>query len=291
VEALRLGAYDYILKPFEHFDLVMRTIRRALEKQSLARQVGRQHAELEAAYGKLRSLEQMKVDLVDMIAHDLRLPLFSLMGCLEHLQLYTRLEGAGARMLALAQQAGGQMTGLITEMLDISKLEESKMPLVRKPTALAPLIRASLAQLDDLATKSGVTLEAELPPDLPPVPLDETLIRRVLLNLLSNSLKFTPEGGRITVRAAVTPDTDELVVEVEDTGIGFESEYQLKIFDKFEQADSRQRGQWLGIGLGLTFCKLAVETHGGRIEARSSLGEGATFRFTLPLKPAAQPTP
>lgn len=289
VEALRLGAYDYILKPFDHLDLVIKTIRRALEKQYLSREVARQTQELQAAYAQLQVLEKMKADLINMVVHDLRLPLFSLMGCLEYVQQNAHLTGQEARILSVAQQAGQQMTGLITEMLDISKLEEGKMPIVRAETDLQELIARALEQVEALAAKSGVTLGVEFPSQVPPVSVDKAVIGRVLLNLLSNALKFTPEGGRITVRGAVTGGTDELRIEVEDTGIGFEPDYQLKVFDKFEQAESRQQGQWLGIGLGLTFCKLAVEAHGGHIWAQSAPGQGSTFRFSLPLKPVAHP--
>lgn len=289
VEALRLGAYDYILKPFDHLDLVIKTIRRALEKQQLSREVTRQTRELQAAYAQLQVLEKMKGDLINMVVHDLRLPLFSLMGCLEYVQQNAHLTGQEARILSVAQQAGQQMTGLITEMLDISKLEEGRMPIVQAETDLQELIARTLAQVEALAAKNGVTLGVEFPARVPPVSVDQAVIGRVLLNLLSNALKFTPEGGRITVRGAVTGGTDELQIEVEDTGIGFEPDYQLKVFDKFEQAESRQQGQWLGIGLGLTFCKLAVEAHGGRIWAQSAPGQGSTFRFSLPLKPVAHP--
>ena len=285
IEALRLGAYDYILKPFDHFDVVMRALHRALEKQRLGREVRRQHDELQGAHAQLQELERMKADLVDMVAHDLRLPLFSLMGCIEHVQTLGGLSGVPARMLALAQQAGRQMTAMITEMLDVSKLEENKMPLVLRPVVVGELISGCVTQLEAVAARQQVAMQVEAPADLPAMLLDEVLIRRVLLNLLANALKFTPEGGRITVRAAVTPDTDDLAVEVEDTGMGFDPDFQQKVFDKFEQADSRQRGEWLGIGLGLTFCKLAVEAHGGRIEARSTPGQGSTFRFTLPRRP------
>ena len=287
VEALRLGAYDYILKPFEHVDLVLRTIRRALEKQALRREVARQQGELQAAYERLRALEALRTDLTNMVVHDLRLPLFALMGCLEHLEQAGGLEATAARMVALARKAGQQMIDQITEMLDIAKLEEGRLPLARAATGIGPLIASCLEQVAGLAVQNGVALSQDASASLPPVPLDAAVIRRVLLNLLTNALKFTPEGGRVAVRAAA--DREALRVEVADTGMGFESALAGRIFDKFTQAEGRQRGFWLGIGLGLTFCKLAVEAHGGRIEARSAPGRGSTFSFDLPLAPAPSP--
>jgi len=145
-----------------------------------------------------------------------------------------------------------------------------------------------LKQVTRLDLGEAHRIGRSLSPDLPPVQVDRDLFTRVLINLLGNALKFTPADGSITVGARLEapsdPDRNPVVVFfVKDTGEGIPKEDLGKIFDKFAQAESRKAGRKNSTGLGLTFCKLAVEAHGGRIWAESEPGKGSTFYFTIPL--------
>jgi len=127
-------------------------------------------------------------------------------------------------------------------------------------------------------------LETAAPPDLPPVPADREIFRRIVINLVGNAAALSPEGGKISVSAAKSEGDEALVVSVQDEGPGIPKEYQERIFDKFFQAGSRQQSYGkISVGLGLTFCKLAVEAHGGSIWVESEPGHGARFSFSLPL--------
>jgi len=143
------------------------------------------------------------------------------------------------------------------------------------------MIRATLATIKPQSASRTVTFEA--PESSPSVTADVGLIRRVLQNLLSNALKHTPAGGN--VRVVVIPSPGEVRVEVIDSGPGIESRYHQQIFEKFSQLEDGNNN--MGTGLGLTFCKLAVEAHGGRIGVESEVGKGSTFWWALPLLDAA----
>ena len=127
-------------------------------------------------------------------------------------------------------------------------------------------------------------LETAAPADLPLVPADREIFRRIVINLVGNAAAISPEGGKISVSAAKSEGDEALVVSVQDEGPGIPKEYQERIFDKFFQAGSRQQSQGqISVGLGLTFCRLAVEAHGGSIWVESEPGHGARFSFSLPL--------
>ena len=129
------------------------------------------------------------------------------------------------------------------------------------------------------AEGKGIGLQIDIPPRLPMVNLDVDMIRRVIINLMDNSIKYTPEGGQVTVSARSNPT--EVVVSVRDTGPGIPSDQHTRIFAKF--ARLQREASPKGIGLGLTFCKLAIEAHGGKIWVESQVGQGSTFSFRLPL--------
>jgi signal transduction histidine kinase len=160
------------------------------------------------------------------------------------------------------------------------------MPLERAPAPLAPLVRTAMARLSLLAADRGVIVQSDLPDDLPLVEIDNEKISRVLINVLDNALKFTPPGEKVTIGATCEDaETGNIVLcSVSDTGPGIAEELHEKIFDRFAQVPAKtgDRGQ-RGSGLGLAFCKLAVEAHGGRIWVNSEPGHGSTFNFTLPV--------
>lgn len=240
-------------------------------------------AERDQTIARLRELEQLRDNLVHMIVHDLRSPLFGISG---HLQLM-RMDAAsklGQQELANLDQALNQ-TGVLVEMinalLDVNRLEVGEMPLELTPCDMTALVREALASLGRIPDQCPVAYDAPAEPLA--VSCDGAVIRRVIANLVGNAVKFTPTHG--VVRVAAVADGAQIRVTVADSGPGIPPEYHEKIFQKFGQVEARNAGKMASTGLGLTFCKLAVETHGGRIGLESDVGKGSTFWFTVPIAP------
>jgi signal transduction histidine kinase len=185
-------------------------------------------------------------------------------------------------MVRMAIEGGQTLLGMITDLLDMDKMESGSLQLDYSGVSAVELVSRAIGQIARLAESSGLTVVQQIAPDLPPFQGDEDKLRRTLVNLLGNAIKFTPAGGTVTV-AARQDNRGSLVFSVSDTGEGIPPEAFETIFEKFGQVDSRQRGRKLSTGLGLAFCKLAVEAHGGGIKVESVPGEGSTFSFTIPL--------
>ena len=176
---------------------------------------------------------------------------------------------------------------MVDRILEIDRLERRQFPLTWRcaPVEMAPLIEAVVEQQGLLASAKGLRLESDVPDGLPPAWADAELVGRVLQNLVDNAVKFTPPGGaiRIAVRTSESEGRPGLRVSVSDTGPGIPEEIRDRLFQKFVRGKHMERGS----GLGLAFCKLAVEAQGGRIEVQSAPGGGATLTFTLGLAAAA----
>jgi signal transduction histidine kinase len=179
-------------------------------------------------------------------------------------------------MVLLAKKGSLKLLEMVNALLDVSRLEGGAMPLERVPVSVHELVSEVLEMEQPLALPGNLHLLNEVPPDLPEAVVDRSIVSRVLQNLVGNAIKFTPAGGHIRVRAEVSPG--ELQIAVADDGKGLPDDVRTRLFEKV--ATGRQEGT--GTGLGLRFCRLAVEAHGGRIWVESSPA-GATFKFTLPL--------
>ena len=232
--------------------------------------------------------ERLRHDLTNMIVHDLRSPLSSVMASIELMQkgVAGELAKTQRNVMNIAYSSATQMLTMINALLDVSRLEAGRMPVNLRASAAQPLIERAVASLSSLADEQSVQMKCAVANDLPAVLVDGELIVRVLQNLLGNALKFSGHGSAITIRAYPTPPTGQaapsVTCAVADQGIGIAPQDQEKIFAKFSQIGER-RG---GTGLGLTFCKLVVEAHGGRIWVESAREVGSTFFFTLPTAPA-----
>jgi len=237
--------------------------------------------ELHESYTQLRKLESLRDSLTHMIVHDMRTPVTSMYGYLQTLQAHEAdtLTDEGREYLAIVMSETQNLIEMISSLLDVSKMEHGEMQLDVSDFDLVGAVREVLARLEPLREQRTITLDV---PDAPVrVCADAHLISRVIQNLLSNALKFTREDGRIGVR--VEPGEREVRVCVSDDGPGVPEEYRERIFEKFGQVESRAKQQKYSTGLGLTFCKLAVESHGGRIGLDSEIDKGSTFWFTLPV--------
>lgn len=251
-----------------------------------------------------KEAERLRQDLTSMIVHDLRSPLTSIMTSIDMIfkGIIGEVNPRQSEVLAIAFESAEHLLSMVNLMLDISRLEGGRMPLDRRPLLLDQVVQRAIERLAPIARNKQIQIEVDLPPHLSPVYADSDLSLRVMQNLLDNALKFSPRGGCITIQAVgpeTPPDPNEealmvsasndstatlypgrmVTIAVRDYGPGIAQADQEKIFAKFGQAGKWRRD---GTGLGLTFCKLAVEAHGGRIWVESELGEGSTFAFNLP---------
>ena len=232
-----------------------------------------------------RALERLREELVHMVVHDLRSPVGTLRNSLILLQdaLEGRLpQGDPNQLLEIAHRATGRMASMISTLLDIHRLESGATFLAKQPTDVRAFIQDALEQMGFLAHRKGVRVHAPLPPYPLTLWADPDLLTRVVVNLLDNAIKFTPRHGEVTVMVEEQPDG--VVVRVRDSGPGIPAVYHRRIFDKFARLRTSDQEAIPGSGLGLAFCKLAVEAHGGRIWVESQPGQGATFSFFLPGK-------
>jgi len=228
-----------------------------------------------------KSAERMKQEVVAMITHDLRTPLSTIRNFLEMLgsDMYGELTDKGEKMLALADRNSARMLSLINDLLDVEKIKAGMMELSLADTDVFPLMEGCAQSVATLAEPAGIKIEVA-PSDII-VRVDEDRISRVITNLLSNSIKFSPSGSTITLTANVKDRFAQIAVK--DEGRGIPEELLPTIFDRFTQVmDSDSRGKG-GSGLGLAICKALVELHGGKIWVESPSGQGTTFTFTVPL--------
>ncbi len=228
-----------------------------------------------------RMAEQLRDTMVHTLVHDLRNPLGAIYAALGLLTESSSaiLNDEHKTVIEIATHNVQKMLTLINNILDVNKAESSQLVLHPAPFQLHDLIADTLSGLAPMAQKKKLYLLDESLTPLPTAWGDTQLIGRVLQNLIDNAIKFTPEGGTVRILAAYAPAENKLRVSVSDTGPGIPPELQPRLFQKFVTGKTAGRG----FGLGLAFCKLVVEAHGGTIEAQSSADQGTTISFTLPV--------
>jgi len=228
-----------------------------------------------------KRLETLRDDLLAMLYHDLRSPLANISMSLGLLQ--QNCDGdENQKLIAMAKRSTDRLSRLTINMLDLRRLEAGQMPLQTQGVPPEDIIREALEVVLPHSQQRKHTLETDIPPSLPPVRADRDVIRRVLINLLENAIKYTPAGGHIRVGAA---QEDRAVrFWVNDNGPGIPEAEQRHIFQKY----ARVHQQGTGLGLGLAFARMAVQAHGGTIGLESTPGEGSTFFFTLPTDTPAE---
>jgi two-component system, cell cycle sensor histidine kinase PleC len=178
------------------------------------------------------------------------------------------------------------LTGVLDEILDYAKYEANEIKLHKQPLDVAAELRGAVNLLAGTADQAGVALRYDVAPNLPLLYADRVRLRQILLNLLSNALKFTPAGGTVTVNAARTEDA-QLVIRVEDTGMGISAEALPLVMQPFGQVRNARTGKPTGTGLGLPLTKGLVELHGGSLTLTSALGAGTTVTMRLPMPPVS----
>ena len=271
VRAFTGGGVDYVTKPFQPEEVKARVVTHL--------ELRRQKRELAESYERLQDLEKLRDNLVHMIVHDMRSPLMAASSGLGFLAEGNREPNEQERTyLTMTQSAVRELTTMVEVLLDISRMESGEMPVGLAEHDLRAIAEAAIESSKLLAQFEEVCLTLSGEPS--PARVDKSLILRVLLNLLGNAIKASTSGASVQVR--VSSDESTVRVEVADTGHGIPAEYREKIFEKFGQVEMRRNKEKHSTGLGLTFCKLAVEAHGGEIGVDSVLDQGSTFWFTVP---------
>jgi len=259
---------------------------------SLERKVQERTADLSEALRALREKTQQlelasrhKSIFLANMSHEFRTPMHAIIGCSEILlDASLHITGQEREQFLRDILAGGRhLLALINDVLDLSRIEAGRLDLRIEPTAARAVLDAVHGTMRPLAAKKRIQLDLECADGLGLVPMDAMRMRQTLVNLVGNALKFTPEGGRVRVRAFPSPPDDGLRIEVEDTGPGIPPEEQDRIFAEFEQAAVTQAsGRPEGAGLGLTLARRFVEMHGGCLWVESEVGRGSRFILTLP---------
>ncbi len=278
IRGLEAGADDFISKPMDLAELVAKV-------KSLLR-IKYLHQSLQKSYEELKRLERVKDLLTQMIVHDLKNPLTAIMGSLELLDmklgdsLSPQEQFSPHNILHITHR----MQRLINNLLDITRMEEGKLGLDYVNIEIDQLFQEIKEMFSSDAHRRSIRIVRQID-DVPVFKADRGLLVRILENLVSNSIKSitSTRAGLIVLKAWLDGKGQQVVISVMDNGCGIPERYQDKIFDKFEQVRMRKEGERFDTGLGLTFCKLAIETHKGQITVKSREGEGSEFIFTLPL--------
>lgn len=258
--------------------------------ERLETRVQQRTSELESAnellqhnYARLQELESLRDSLNHMIFHDLRTPLSALNYLLQLLE-EDELSPHQRKTVEMSLQSGRTLSGIISDLLDVHLVESGQLNLKRQTLVVAPLIEEAVRQTQLMSDYKGVALQSEIAPDLPMLFGDAQKLTRVLVNLLDNALRFTPEGGTISVSAHLGGEA--FVFAVCDTGTGIAPNDFERIF-QFGHTATGKAGHRVSSGLGLAFCKMIVEAHGGTIGVQSEVGSGSRFWFSLPLSQPA----
>ena len=281
VEAMKLGAQDYLMKNRLNAEALHRTVNAAIYKAQTDRLLARQRGELEEAYRQAKEANARKDQFLARLSHELRTPLTPILATVSAPDL-ARLSGPELEeTFRLIRRNVELEARLIDDLLDITRISHGKLELDRRPVDVHELIRHALDICRSTAQAKGVALVSGLDAAHHGAQADAARLQQVFWNLLHNGIKFTPAGGSVRIGTR-NPAEGRLEVEVADTGMGLTAERLDRIFDAFEQGDARITREFGGLGLGLAICKALVEAHGGEISASSpGLDLGAAFRVSL----------
>lgn len=261
-----------------------------VESSSRATELEARNAELERANATLLHLDRLKADFLSMVSHELRTPLTAIIGYTDLLLRgsHGSLNDRQTRHQGAVKKAAHRLLALVNDLLDVSRLESGRIELARDAILLHEVATAAVREIGSAAHQRGISVHLDALAASPWVDADPRRVHQILMNLLDNAVKFTPEGGRVTLRLRV--GGGHASVTVEDTGAGVPPEELGRIWDRFHQADSSARRHFGGTGLGLAIVRNLVELHGGQVSVASAgVGVGSRFSFTLPL--AATPAP
>lgn len=286
IRALEVGVDEFLSKPVNRIELLVR-VKSLLRIKSYYDQLLNSYEEITLKNEKLKELEGVREGLTHMIVHDLNNPLTAILGNLEIIKFdkenlsETQLDGIEKCLNYCADTRQ-----LIQGILDVHRMEKGKLQPKKELTNMTKMLADLMEQFVARAKMDQISLTFSNSGEVPSVRIDPNLIKRVIANLMSNAIRHSPEGEEIDVTTGFLAEKRSVVFSVKDNGNGLAPEYHQSVFDKFEQVELKDSGVKAGTGgLGLAFCKMAVEAHGGEIWVESEgNGKGATFSFIIPLE-------
>ncbi|HHV59264.1 MAG TPA: cell wall metabolism sensor histidine kinase WalK [Clostridiaceae bacterium] len=227
----------------------------------------------------LKKLEQMRRDFVANVSHELKTPMTNISGYIAGILDETIPPEKHKHYLSIVMEETYRLNRLVNDLLDLAKMESGEMRLNYQVFDINELIRRCVIKLENMLVKKDLEVEADFAQEETPVNADKDAIERVFINLLHNAVKFTPEGGKITIRTVLKKD--RVIVSITDTGVGIEKEELSVIWDRFHKADKSRGKDKTGTGLGLAIVKNIINEHNQEVHVESELGKGSTFSFTL----------
>jgi signal transduction histidine kinase/GGDEF domain-containing protein len=285
LEAMKKGASDYLTKPLILEEMIVRLQKVLDERQRFVR-LKDFIAQLEKANQELKRLDEMKSEFVSVASHELRTPLATIKNAVQLLLKGKtgEINEAQTKFLSIAERNINRLTNILNNVLDLSRIESGKIRMKFEELDLTAVIEFILSSLKHQADVKSIQFKMDVPADLPSVLGDREKLEQILTNLIGNAIKFTPEGGEVSVSAKpFHEEKNRVVISVRDSGIGIPKDYLEKVFEKFYQVEGSLHRSVSGTGLGLAITKGLVETHQGKIWAESEVGKGTTFNFTLPI--------
>jgi signal transduction histidine kinase len=239
--------------------------------------------ELGRLYREIHAASRHKSEFLANMSHELRTPLNAIIGFSQVLgeRVFGELNKKQAEYIQDIHESGAHLLSLINDILDLSKVEAGRMELALKKFDVRLALDNALTLVKERSLRHGISLEVDLGSGLGTIVADERKFKQIMLNLLTNAIKFTPQGGSITVAASGAEN--RLQIAISDTGVGISLEDQKLIFEEFRQVSETDGQTREGTGLGLTLTKKFVEMHGGEISVESEVGKGSNFSFFLPL--------
>lgn len=274
---------DHFGVALQQAELLAEVRMESAERQQAEEQLRSSSERISLANAELARATRLKDEFLANMSHELRTPLNAILGLSEALQeeVYGALTDRQRRSLSTIEQSGRHLLELISDILDLAKIESGKMELELTPNNIHELCESSLVFVKQLAHQKNIKLSLRLPIGLGDIEVDQRRMRQVMINLLSNAVKFTPSGGEVWIEAEGDRQNEILQLSVVDTGIGIARENMDKLFKPFVQLDSSLSRRYSGTGLGLALVRRVVELHGGSVALESELGRGS--RFTVKL--------
>jgi signal transduction histidine kinase len=274
-----LGALVLVRKEQEFTNVDRDFVAVLCSQASIAMENARLFTEIQEAYKELKMLDHMKSEFINIAAHELRTPLAILTGYATVLE--SELVDDHKDYLTHIMRNAMRLRSLIDDMLNLQHLESGTATLSREELDLNEIVHDAIEDMGLIVTEKDLEMEILLPDDLPTIMADRQKVDLVVMNILHNAVKFTPEHGRVRIKARL--EGEEVILSISDTGIGIPPDKLNRIFDRFYQVEPSLTREYGGIGLGLSIVKGVVELCGGTIHVESSEGEGSTFVITLPL--------
>ncbi|MBI4051153.1 MAG: hybrid sensor histidine kinase/response regulator [Elusimicrobia bacterium] len=283
IAALKEGAYDYLIKPFE-MDYLQSVVGRCIQKRRDQRElaVERQlREELEAAYSELKKLEKLKEAFLARVSHELKTPLSEVVVALQVLEESLLPASDVKTKLQIAKDGAGRLQEIIEDLLSFVRVQKDDLELNKERVNLLELFKEITEEARQIRESKKISLAMDFPQEMPLFPGDKSLLKKALRHIFLNSVYFNREGGSVQIQAKVRERG--IILSVKDTGEGIPEGQKMNVFDPFYQIAEYMTRKVGGMGLGLAITRRIIEVHGGAIEVESALGKGTTFKVYVPV--------